>query len=793
MFKIIISSIFLIISITTLGQNKISGKIFDKQGQPLPFANVVLYRVESSDMYKGFISDEKGNYAFENVANGIYQIEISVLGFKTKKSEKIQLLSDKILNFTLQDETQILNEVIIKSKRPVIKQTVEKLVVDLEKSEMVNSNLKDVIKRLPGIVITNNGINFAGRSDVRIMINGKTTNYIDLTTLLQDLPADNIAKVELIEQPGVEFDSEGSGPLINIILKKNVRLGFYGNINTWMGENENFEYGTSASIASYKNKLNWQANIGHSSSTWRDDFFIKRTVVNPILQEETVYNQTTIEPYDPKSIWFGGNLDFYIKKEHSIGFGASYRKSASNRISRSKTLITSPSINERLVSENSFDRDRNTISINPYYEFKSNLNKLAVDLNYAHFTNDNIDMVSEALGSTIDITNRKYLQEGKFTIKTYKIDYTRMFSDDFKWSLGSKYAIVNTDSDLKSYNLNPNTNNFDFQIDNSNRFLIDETIFAIYSKLNINIGKWSFLGGLRYEDSDTKGFSVNTNERQSRKISKFFPSASISRKIKENLGANLSYNYRVRRPPYNNLNSFVQFYGVLTSEVGNPNLKPSFTNNYQFNLTFNKKPFFTIAYSDTKDDLFLFISQDDVTAEVSRTRINLFERKNWNFRLFGPLNFIKRLEGFTGFIVYYDKFESKDLNPQLKLSKWNYGWYTQASYELPWKIRAEMTSYFGSGTLEDQIDVEWIGNLDFSFGRKFLNDRLKINLGINKVLNRGYVGTVNYDNVNAEIESNGSRQNVQLRLTYSFGYKFGKKKNDRNSSKEEKNRINDNN
>jgi len=776
----------------TFSQN-ISGTITDENNKPLEYVNVVLHNADSKEVLTGVVSNEKGTYIFDDLLKEKYYIVVSTLGFETKKSEVFELLNTKNLDFILKEESQILNEVVVKSKRPVIRQTAEKLIVDLEKSEMINSNLEDVIKRVPGLIVTNNGINFAGRSDVRILINGKTTSYMDVETLLRDLPADNISKVELIEQPGAEFDAEGSGPIINIILKKNVRLGTHGSVNAWVGEDEGFEHGTSFAVASYKNKLNWQANAGQSSPTWRDDLFIKRIVQDPNSQEETTYNQATIEPYNPKTFRLGGSLDYYINDKHSIGFGVRYNNSNSERISKSNTSITSLNLDEMLVSENSFDRARHTININPYYEFKSDAHKLVADFNYVNFKNDNIDNVFAANGNTVPFINQRYLQDGKFIINTYKVDYTRIFSDDLKLRFGSKYALVDTDNDLKSFTQNSNTNAFEFQENNSNRFLIDESIFAIYTKLNAKFGKWSFSGGVRFEDSNTEGISTNANDSRTRKISKFFPSASVSRKINENLGANIAYSYRIRRPSYNSLNSFVQFYDPLTSEVGNPNLKPSFTNNYQFNLTFDSQPFFTIAYSETKDDLFLFISQDDATAQVSRSIINLSERKNWNFRLFGPLDFIKNVEGFTGFIVDYNEFESFNLNPQLKLNKWNIGWYTQASYEMPWEINAEMSSYLGSGALEGQINVGWIGSLDFSFGKKFLDDRLKVNLGISKVLNRGFVGTVNYDNINAEIESNGSRQNVQLRFAYSFGSKFGKKKSRRNSSREEQNRIDDNN
>ncbi len=786
-FKINSFIILFLFAFSSNAQNTIKGTITEVPGAALPFANIILHEVNNETPITGVISNDDGNYVFEDLKDGDYWIEVSMLGFQTEKTEPFNLKTTiKILDFTLKEETQTLGEVVIKTKRPVIRQTAEKLIVDLEKSELINTNLQDVMKRVPGIIVTNNGISYAGQNNVRILINGKTTDYMDMDTLLRDMPADNIARVELVEQPGAEYDAEGSGPIIDIILKKNVQLGTHGNIVSWVGEDEGIEYGSSGSIASYKNKLNWQAGIGFSNPTWREDLFINRSVGNE------VYDQATISPYDPKRINTSASIDYYLTSEHSIGIGARRNTTKSNRISTSSTAISNVTDTNTLLSQNSFDRDQVVFNINPYYEFKNDNHKLAADFNYVDYTNNNFNTLSELPGSTIPFTSQRYLQDGNYEIKTYKIDYSRLFSDDFKLSFGSKYAEVNTDSDLRTF-LQNNSGGFDFIANQSNRFLVDETIFAAYSKLNFTKGKWSFSGGLRYENSDTKGVSTTTNESRERNISKLFPSASLSRKINENLGASLSYSYRIRRPSYNSLNSFVTFYDPFSSEQGNPNLKPSFTNNYQFNLTYDSQPFFTIGYSETKDDLFEIITQDDATAQIQRSIINLNERQNWNFRLFGPLDFIKGVDGFTGFIFNYNDFQSKGLSPELDLNKWSLFWFTQASYELPWKINAEFEGHYGTGALEGQIEVGWLAGLDLSFGRKFFDDKLKVNLGINKILNRGFVGKVNYDNIVADIESNESRRNVQLRLTYSFGSKFSKKKNRSNSSKDEENRIDDNN
>jgi outer membrane receptor protein involved in Fe transport len=789
--KFFTTTLLLVLGISFgFAQNSIKGKIIDSQNQPLPYANVILYKIGNETTPKGTVSDDNGDYSFKNIVKGNYKISVSTLGFKTEKAKKFQLSSNKTFNFTLKEESQTLDEVVIKVTRPLIRQTAEKLIVDLEKTEMVNSSLQDVMRKVPGILVTNNGISIAGKGGVRILINGKTTEYMDVETLLRDFPADNISKIEVVEQPGSEYDASGSGAIVNIILKKNVRLGTHGSLTGWLGEDQGFQYGTRASIASYKNKLNWQASIGHSKPTWREDLFLVRTVGN-----ET-YDQTTKSPYNPNRFDVSGNIDYYINDNNSIGIGGRWNTRKSNRVSSSKTIISDASTSNTLFSENSFDRDRVDFSINPYYEYKSDTDKLVVDFNYIDYKNDNINNLYDVPGSTVTYQDRRYLQDGKYTIKAFKADYSKTFSENLKVSIGSKYAMVKTDSDLQSY-LENNSNGFDLDVAGSSRFLVDETIFAAYTKINATSGKWSFSSGLRYENSNTGGTSIflkngqMANEIQKRPIQKLFPSASIVRKLTEQLAANASYSYRIERPTYNNLNSFETYLDFWSAQEGNPNLKPAFTNNYQFNLTYDGKPFFTIGYSKTNDVIFDLVKQNNTTKQIRQQAVNLEYFTNWNFRLFGPLSFLKGVDGFTGFILNKNSYDSAIHN--VDLSKWSLYWVTQASYKLPWNVNFEMNGTYGTGTLQGPVEVGWFAMLDFSFGKKFLDDKLKVNLGFNKMINRGFNGVIDYGNGNAKVESNGSKQDAILRLVYSFGSNLAKKKEKRNSSRGEENRIQNNN
>jgi hypothetical protein len=781
--------IFFFVISSICAQHGIQGKITDSQLQSLPFVNIILYNINNESNPKGAVSNDKGIYILENLTSGKYRIEISMLGFETYKIKEFELESNKIFNITLREESQILNEIIVKSKRPVIRQTAEKLIVDLEKSDMINTSLQDVMRKVPGVFVTNNGISVAGNRGVRILINGKTTEYMDVETLLRDFPADNISKIEVIEQPGAEYDASGSGAIINIILKKNVRLGTHGSTNIWIGEDEGFEYGTGFSIASYKNKLNWQTSVSHSQPTYRNDLFLKRTVI------DTIYDQTTREPFDPVNNTINGSLDYYINDKNSIGIGSRWNRRTSTRLVDNSTNIIRPAATELLLTNNAFDRNSTDFNINPYYEYKTETDRLLIDFNYIDFKNNSTNTLFETPQSTAPFDDRKYNQDGTYMIKTYRLDYTKTFSDDFKLSAGTRFADVTTDNDLQSFKAN-NTGDFNLLINESSRFIIDETIFALYAKVNAKFGKWSFSGGLRYEDSNTDGTSTFIKEGaliteiKKRPIKKIFPSASISRKFNNVIGGSLSYSYRIQRPSYNSLNSFATFLDPFSAEEGNPNLTPSYTNKYQLNLTYQRQPFFTIGYSKTEDIIFDLIRQDNTTAQIRQQAVNVENNANWNFRLFAPLSFIKGLDGYTGFIVTNSDYQSSTYN--VALNQWNLFWFIQASYELPWDVNFEVSGSYGTGALEGLMEVDWLAELDFSFGKKFLKEKLKVNLGFNKMLNRGFVGNIDFGNGTAEVESNNSRQNIQLRMVYNFGSQFGKKKSKRRTNNDEENRINDN-
>ncbi len=778
--------IFCLSIFKTSAQDAITGKVSDSDNAPLVFANVILYQGDTGTAVSAVATNDEGVYLFERIETGKYRLEVSMLGYDTKKTEVFSYEKGQRLSFNFSLASEQLDEVVVTYKKPIIRQTAEKLVVDIEKSEMINTNLQDVVKKIPGVIVSNGNLNYGGQGNIRILINGKTTDYIDVDALLREMPADNIARVELIQQPGAEYDAEGSGPIINIILKKNVKLGTHGNIKTTVGYVDDYMYGTSASIASYKNKLNWQASAGYTRSSWREDLIISREVL-----DET-YNQTSISPFDPETLRASGRIDYYLNDHHTLGASANRIQSMSTRVTKNSTQVIGSGSEATLLTDNSFDRDRVTFTLNPYYEFDDQKNKVTLDFNYIDYDYSNENNLFQTNESTIDYDNQRYFQEAKYEIFTYQADYKRTSSDNFSWGAGAKYSYVDSDSDLQSLTQNED-GVFVNNENQTNRFLIDESILAVYSKFNAKLDKWSFSGGLRWEESSTEGTSLTQNETRTRNISKFFPSAAVTRKLTDELSANVAFSYRIQRPSYSSLNSFVYYYDPFTFEEGNPNLKPAFTNSFQFNLTYEDQPFFSVGYKETTDALFEIITQNDTSAETSRSVINLAKNNNFSASLFGPLNFVKGLDGFTGVIVNYNEYQSERLTPALDLSNWSMTWYTSAEYQLPWGINSEISGYYTTGGLEGQIEYKWIAGIDVALSKKFLNDQLKVSVEFEEILNRKFFGEITYDNVNANIINDWARQNIYVQLNYSFGSKLSKTKKRKNVSEEEQDRIDDDN
>ena len=768
----------------TSAQSEISGTITNSQKEGVYFATIALFLQSDSILVKGTATDEKGHFLLDNIKDGAYYLETSRLGFATNTIKDLNFPANngKQITLTLSEDATVLSTVEVTAKVPLLEQRADRLIVNVaENVTSLNGSLLDVMKKVPGMLVIGDKLKMAGQPNVTILLNGKSTKYMDVQSLLKDMPGDNIQRVEVIHQPGAEFDAEGTGPMINIILKKNSLFGTNGSVNVGLAKGEDIKYRTGLSLSHYQGNLNISGRIGWKDYPYYDEMRLTRLV------GEDIYDQVSIDPYANQSFNANLGLDWDMTKRQRIGFSSRYFDWSSDNVITNTTDIDfadAEAKDLRLITKNTKEETWKMRTFNPYYRFEIDTagQKIDFDINFVTITNGGGNILSsEELNYGVRFPGQQYLQPGTTDIITTQLDYIYPFSKALKIKIGAKYSDANLDNDLQAAIGNEQGDwiNDPFQ---SNHFLFDETIKATYLKIGFNKNKWSGTAGLRYEDSQSKGYSITLDSTLTRDIAKLFPSASLNRSLTDVLGATFAYSYRIDRPNYASLNPFVYYLDPFTSERGNPALAPAFTHSMKFNLTYEKQPFFNIEYKITNDAMVEVTEQDDATGETFLTNVNLESFKNLNISLFFPLEFIPGIEGYGGFIANYGKYDSKYLNQDFFRSKWDYTAFLQAEFTLPGKINGEVSGWYNSGGQEGIVNASWLYGIDVGLSKKFLNDKAKVSIGIENLFARYLEAEIRYANMYLDLYNRWDGPVMNMQLTYKFGNRHLKSKSGRRSS-----------
>ncbi len=773
----------LVVCQTFYGQNQIQGNVLDQQSEAVFLATVAIYDTEDSSLVKAASTDEDGHFEIKNIKDGNFYLEISMLSYETYRDQDLRLPQDfgKNYEITLVSAAELLQTVEVTAKVPLIEQRADRLVVNVENNlTNLNANLMDVLKKVPGMVIANGRLRMAGQPNITILINGKTTRYMNVQELLRDMPGENVKKVEVIHQPGAEFDAAGTGAIINIILKKNSLFGTNGSFNAGIGKDVDWTYNAGLNLSHAQGDVNISGGIGYTDNAYLSELLLTRRLGSDI------YDQHSIDPQYPNTFRSNLTIDWDITERHRVGVSGNLNRSNGVRTATNTTLIdfaASDASDLNLRTATDGNRKWNYYMVNPYYTFQIDTfgHKIDLDLSVVNLSRDGTNTLRpKELNFGNFFPGQEYRQPGIVDIKAAKVDYQYPVSNAITLQLGAKYSEANLDNELAAF-LEISDGDWQPNPNQSNHFLFDETITAGYSKLAFQKDKWSGSLGLRYEDSRSKGHSLTLDSTLTRNISQFFPSFSLSRELTKSLGTSLAYSYRIDRPQYSTLNPFVYNLDPFTAERGNPNLVPSLTHSFKFNLTYEKQPFFNVEYKQSTNSLIEVTEQNDDTGEAFLTTINLESQKLFNVSLFFPLDFIPGISGYGGIMANHVKYESEYLSEDFRASQWSYTAFLQANFKLPLKIEAEMTGFFMSDHQEGIMRGEWLYGIGVGLSRKFLEDKARISFGVDDLFNRFWHGSINYANMDMQVISKWYAQRINLKFSYKFGNQHMNKREGRRS------------
>jgi len=785
---------------------KLSGKVVDEKGQALPFAVVRVLNSPDTTVVKSGSTNVDGEFIFDQLKVGNYQLLISIMGYKARKTAAFELNDDlKMANIAMENDAKQLKEVSVQGRKPYIEHQMDKTVLNVENSIVASgSTALEVLEKAPGVQVDRQSeqIKLNNKSGVTIMIDGKT-NFLsgaDVTTLLSNMSSEQISTIELITNPSSKYDASGNAGIINIKLKRNKAFGTNGTVSINGGQG--FMPDSPKDLA----RAGVNISLNHREGKW--NVFGNGTVARKANFNNTYLTRTTFanglssaftQDFDRKNKGegFQGKLgaDYYASEKTVFGVMVDANTVNTKLDNISNTFIRevqSNVVSNNSVLQNAYSKspaNNLTANFNVKHDFDKTGKNITFDVDYSNFNNKkDEEFNARYLNQSGQQTNSTLLRnntDANIDIVAAKTDFTLPINKTMKFETGLKSSYVVTHNNFLSEQFLSGV--WQNDLGKSNDFIYKENINAAY----VNFGKewkvWQIQLGLRAEHTHSNGNSVTSNKEVDRNYLSLFPTAFVNQKLNENNNIRYSYSRRVDRPNYQQLNPFAFYMDPYAVDQGNPYLKPQFTDNFEIGYSY-KEFSFSVNYSNTKDLITQISQQDEVTRIVSVIRQNLGRAQNYSANLSFPIKVAKWWSMQSSGSLYYNKFSDGNLEgAAYSAGKLAYNFYTSQSFILPRDFTVEVSFWYNSPKVYgvEQTTIPQYA-LNAGIQKSMLNKKLKLKLNMDDILLTNYwKGALDYQNVNLRVTNHYTSRRANFSISYSFGNQNVKSARSRNTATED--------
>lgn len=567
----------------------ISGQIIDDSSQePIPYATVFIVDIESNENITGTFTDDDGKFILKSNRRNFY-IEVSFIGYESLKISDIALQADDvdIGIIALKKEHQVLDEVELRAEKSTTEFKLDRRVFNVGNDlSSTGMGALELLNNVPSVNVSIEGVvSLRGNPGVQILIDGKPSILADdPSNTLSSITADMVDRIEVITNPSAKYDAEGTAGILNIVLKKEEKKGLNGSITLNTGIPANHSVGVSLNRRTEKFNLFAQLGLGYRSLP-RENENSNQDLVN-----NTIVNSTGTEYRNEYFYNIILGTDYYVNPLNVITLSGNYAYEIEDQPS-STDFSYFDSTGDLIYQWN---RDETTEATNPKWqyelqfkrEFKDHEDHLLLFSALGRFFGK--DQESEFINTDIygdrDSNDQQTETDFQQAEYTYKLDYTKPFSDHKTMELGSQYVINDVGNDYTvrdfidgDWVTNPNlTNNFEY----------DQKVFGVYGTFAFEGEVWGVKGGLRLENTDLKTLLTNTDEENSQNYTDLFPSAHVSYILSDITSFQAGYSKRIFRPRLWDLNPFFNIRNDYNIRKGNPYLKPEYTDSFEVTSIF---------------------------------------------------------------------------------------------------------------------------------------------------------------------------------------------------------------
>lgn len=784
-----IFTLFLLLNAgTALAQYQVSGTVQDEQSEPLPFANVLLLSATDSALVKGTVADTTGAYALEVTNNERYLLSIQMVGYTSYFSEPFSAETAKQQPPLVQlaEATTELGEVVVRSTKPMIEVTSNALVMNVASSPILqNGTAKQVLEKSPGVVVDQNGnISVKGKSNVLIYLDGKPTymSNADLMRMLESMPAQNIEKLEIMDNPPAKYDAEGNAGIINIVRTAEAAVGLNGTVGANLGQGRYSRISPSVQLNYRQNKVNLFGDYSYFYNKNVGTTTLFRRIPNETQGGITTFDQTTNRLNRPQGHNFRAGADWFVTEQTTLGVLVSGNNGQFDQTEDNRTVLGGVYDNpfDGLDAENTTDTQWQNLTYNLNFEQDwKKAGTLSLDLDYADRSssnlqgNDNFYFSNEDKAVPPPLLVRTDAQTD-ISIFAAQADYARSLGKELQLEVGSKLSRVATDNDLDFSTLSDGERITDTL--RSNRFTYDENITAGYVNLNKKWGdQWNAQAGVRLEHTFSEGQSVTLDSLVQRNYFNLFPSASASYTIPEQHSFSLSYSRRIDRPNYGNLNPFEFFLDRFTFQRGNPFLNPQYTNAFAFTYGLKNAVFLTLNYNHTTDAITDVLEQENANQTTFQTTTNLNRIKNYSANLSTSLPVAQWWMANLNLTAFYnDVLSPYSEGGVIDNSQFSYVLRAQNTLSLPKEFKLEVTGFYQSPLIWGMFEVGHQYQIDLGLVKDF--GRLRAQASLNDIFNwRQNPVTIRQGDISVDVVNKWETRVFQLNLSYRFGNQKVKK------------------
>ena len=762
---------------------KISGTIVDND-QPVGYATISVLSLPDSALVTGAISNEKGEFEITGVKKGNYLLKVDFLGYSSIYKNIGEIKSNtNVGNISLAQSAQKLEAVTISGQQRIMEVQIDKKVYNVDKDpSTTGATGLEVLQNAPSVEVDVDGnISLRGDEGVNILVNGRPLN-MPAKQFLEQTPAANIEKIEVITNPSAKYNPEGTTGLINIILKKNTQKGLNGSVSTSFGYGFYAKNNNSINLNYRVNKINAFINLGNNNSkrgsggTTDRSFSLGNDSTNNQFIDEDNYNIN--KGYNIKSgidYFHNSNNVFYITAGANSGGNTGLSKMNSSFFDNSGENLNSYS---NRTSNTEFNNSSFNLNAGWQKKFKKQGHTLDLDLNYSEDSSDSFEDNEEIFkngsdASVFRTSKNQQRQNSNGSLFFAKLDYALPINDSLKLEAGLNYTNNIPENTLNQFNYNDSLSDFELDRNTSNTFGFTRYILAFYSTLSYKQNKWGYKLGLRAENTtrDTEAGGENFNK----KYLSFFPSGYVSYQINKTTTIQASYSRRLQRPRLRQLNPFISSTDPYNTRNGNPDLNPEFINIFEFGATnyWKKYSLTSTVYHRKTNDLirrFLTLSEDGVN-NVSFKNQSESSAYGAEFILGYTPN--KKFRANINFNGWVNKFvlDSTDQGGNNTLKSYNINSMASYSFNMGLSVQANLRYNARYRVQQGVIDPRY--GLDLSARLPVLNKKGTIAVRATDILNtRNFAFRSENLDYEFDILRKWETRVVYLSFTYSFGKRF---------------------